>query len=339
MRKFGTFAAALGLVGLATAVGPAVAQETVTWRFGHVFSVPNTLFDDVAMKELPDKIREASDGMVNIEVVTGIVGPNDMFDALADGRIQMGSLVTAAVSASYPRWHVLGVPGVLDSESDFPDVATNVVWPAIEKETMERWRGRLVTMGAFSGTFFFSQESNGPVDSIADFQGLKYRTHSLEVSQLIQAVGGAPVGLPFGELYGAMQRNTVDAYTSATPAVLGTGLFEVTKYAEDWPAGLGLWFYLVSEDALDKLPADVREAVLKAFAEVQSDMPQRQLAETAESIETLKGKGMEFVTVPEAEKAKLREVAEDVVWTDWVKRTEPGGEALLDDVLKALGKR
>ena len=330
-------------IGAATALAlttlDVVAQQKpVTWRFGHIFSVPKTLYDDVAMKEYPERIGKASKGLVKIEVVQGIVNPSTVMEALADGRIQMGSIIPAAVSATHPRWAVLGLPGVLDKDADYPQVARDVVWPHVDAEMKRRWRTTIVQMGAFTGTLFFSQASVGPIDRVEKFKGLKYRSHSVDVSRLIEQMGGAPVGLPFTELYSSIERRLVDAYTSATNAVIGTGLFEVTKYAEDWPAGHGLWFYVVSEDALKQLSPETRKAVLDEFALIQRDMSQRQLAETAKSIEDLKAKGMQFVTVPESEKQKARELARKVVWTNWLQRTGPQGRQLLDNVLKHLGK-
>lgn len=320
------------------AVDAAAQPKTVTWKFGHVFPVPKTLFDDVAMKEYPERIGRASKGMVKIEVIQGIVNPNTVMEALADGRVQMGSIVPAAVSATHPRWAVLGLPGVLDKDADYPKVARDVVWPHVDAEMKRRWNVQIVNMGAFTGTLFFSPASVGPVDRVEKFKGLKYRSHSVDVSKLIEQMGGAPVGLPFTELYSSIERRLVDAYTSATSAVLGTGLFEVTRYAEDWPAGHGLWFYVVTEDALKQLPPDIRQAVLAEFAAIQSDLSQRQLAETTKSIEDLKAKGMQFIVVPEAEKQKARDFARNAVWTSWLQRTGADGKALLTDVLKAVGK-
>jgi TRAP-type C4-dicarboxylate transport system substrate-binding protein len=337
MKSFPAVFSAAAVLAFAS-MGVAAQQKPVVWKFGHIFSVPKTLFDDVAMKEYPERIGKASKGLVKIEVVQGIVNPNNMFEALADGRIQMGSVIPAAVSATHPRWAVLGLPGVLDKDSDYPKVAREVVWPHTDAEMKRRWGATIVNMGCFTGTLFFSPANVGPVDRIEKFKGLKYRSHSVDVSRLIESMGGAPVGLPFTELYSSLERRLVDAYTSATNAVLGTGLFEVTKYAEDWPAGHGLWYYVVSEKALNQLPADVRKAVMDEFALIQRDLSQRQLAETAKSIEELKAKGMQFIVVPEAEKQRARELARKVVWTNWLERTGAEGRTLLVNVLKTQGK-
>jgi TRAP-type C4-dicarboxylate transport system substrate-binding protein len=319
-------------------LGAHAQQRTVTWRFGHVFSVPNTLFDNVAMKEYPERIARASDGLVKIEVVQGVVNPNTMLDALSDGRIQMGSIVTAASSATHPRWHVLGLPGVLDKEADYPKVAREIVWPYTDAELKRRWGATIVNMGAFTATLFFSRAQSGPVDRIEKFKGLKYRTHSVELSKLIEQMGGAPVGLPFGELYSAMERRVVDAYTSTAAAVLGNGLFEVTGFAEDWPAGLGLWHYVASEKAISALPQPVARSVMAEFAAIQKDLSERHLQEAQTGISTLGSRGVKLVQVAESEKQRVRTLAREVVWKTWLDRTGAEGRKLLSDVLSSLGK-
>ena len=211
----------------------------------------------------------------------------------------------------------------------------------------------LINYAGYSVLVFVGATNENHAPSFADFTRAAMAStgawqHQIMVDQghdeqlprlkLLETMGGAPVGLPFTELYSSIERRVVDAYSSATSAVIGSGLFEVTKYAEDWPAGHGLWFYVVSEDALKLLPPDTQKAVMDEFALIQRDLSQRQLAETTKSIEDLKAKGMQFIVVPEAEKQKARDLARKIVWTTWLERTGPEGRALLINVLKTQGK-
>ena len=52
-----------------------------------------------------------------------------------------------------------------------------------------------------------------------DWKGTKIRVYGTETAELTKALGGAPVNIPFGEVYTALQRNVADgAITSATNA-------------------------------------------------------------------------------------------------------------------------
>lgn len=69
-----------------------------------------------------------------------------------------------------------------------------------------------------------------PVRSLADFAGLKTRIVPLELHKVIwETVGVAPVGLPYGEVYGALETGTIDACEINVSSMLGENLWEVAK--------------------------------------------------------------------------------------------------------------
>ena len=65
-------------------------------------------------------------------------------------------------------------------------------------------------------------------------KGPKIRVYGAETAEADQGPGGAPVNIPFGEVYTALQRNVADgAITSATNAE-PMKFFEVTKFINYW---------------------------------------------------------------------------------------------------------
>lgn len=70
-----------------------------------------------------------------------------------------------------------------------------------------------------------------PVKTLADFQGLKTRIVPLELHKVIwETVGVAPIGLPYGEVYGALETGTIDAVEINVSSMLGEKLWEVAKH-------------------------------------------------------------------------------------------------------------
>jgi C4-dicarboxylate-binding protein DctP len=70
-----------------------------------------------------------------------------------------------------------------------------------------------------------------PVTKVSDFAGLKTRIVPLELHKVIwEAVGVSPVGLPYGEVYGALETGTIDACEINVSSMLGENLWEVAKH-------------------------------------------------------------------------------------------------------------
>ena len=69
-----------------------------------------------------------------------------------------------------------------------------------------------------------------PVKTVAEFSGLKTRIVPVPLHKAIwEAVGTTPIGLPYGEIYGALETKTIDAVEINVSSMLGENLWEVGK--------------------------------------------------------------------------------------------------------------
>lgn len=81
--------------------------------------------------------------------------------------------------------------------------------------------------------------SKVPVNSVADFQGLKLRVPGGMVSEVFQAFGASTVSLPGSDIFPALEKGTIDAADYVGPAVnWDLGFAQVTKYILFGPPGL-----------------------------------------------------------------------------------------------------
>jgi len=81
--------------------------------------------------------------------------------------------------------------------------------------------------------------SKKPVQSVADFQGLKLRVPGGMVSEVFQAFGASTVSLPGSDIFPALEKGTIDAADYVGPAVnWDLGFAQVTKYILFGPPGL-----------------------------------------------------------------------------------------------------
>lgn len=318
----------------ALANGPSQAQTAPTiWRFAHTQSVPGTPWDKYATEILPQRIKQVTNGAVQIQVITGIIQSADLMTNIRAGTVQGGSLTMPYVGATLPIWNIMALPGLVDDEAKYPALANNILLPYMRDDARQRFKAVPVMLFAFTGTCWFS---NGPNDSLAKISGKKFRTHSPELNQLVQAAGGAPVPMLFAEVGGALQKKMIDAYTASIPAVNASKLYETTKYAEMWPTGVGGAAFFIGEDALAKLPAEVRTVVVAEFAKLNLESQQASLQDAVTAAKKITERGVKIVQIAPAEKDRMIALAKEKVWPLWIKNAGPRGEEMLKTMQEAV---
>ena len=94
--------------------------------------------------------------------------------------------------------------------------------------------------------------------------------------------------------------------------------------------------YVISSEALESLPEDVRALVVAEFEELNLEIQQASLDEAKAAAENLAAEGMKFIDVPQAEREELIRLAKENVWPLWLQNAGPEGEELLKSVQEAL---
>ena len=152
-----------------------------------------------------------------------------------------------------------------------------------------------------------------PVRTLADFAGLKTRIVPLELHKVIwETVGVNPVGLPYGEVYGALETGTIDACEINVSSMLGENLWEVAKHFT--LTGHYPWHNVTCVNAafFESLSPELQEAVRTAGREsviptleytAKQDMDGRAELE-AKGVEILKLEGLDQM------KAKVAPIVE-----------------------------
>lgn len=147
-----------------------------------------------------------------------------------------------------------------------------------------------------------------PVKTVADFAGLKTRIVPVPLhKQIWEAVGTAPIGLPYGEVYSALQTKVIDAVEINVSSVVGENLWEVGKYFT--LTGHYPWHNVIvaNKTFFDGLPPDVQAAMRKAGRD--SIVPTMEYTKNQDfaARDDLKKKGVQFAPLEDlpAMKAKV----------------------------------
>lgn len=217
-----TIAMGVGFAGSATAQEHSFKMAT-GWGGGPLM--------DIGAKAFAKKVAEMSDGRINIEVFpSGTLGPGlKVSETVEQGVAEMGHTWIGYDWGSDPTAVLFGgFAGSFDSER-----MLHWLYRAGGQELQAEWRDEkfnLVSMPLFIRTSEVFLHSRKPVRTLEDLQGLKLRTAGawLEISK---SMGAAPVTMPGGDVYPALERGTIDATEWGTLwENMSPGFHRVTKY-------------------------------------------------------------------------------------------------------------
>ena len=216
-------------------------------------------------------LAQRTNGQVTLSVTSfaelGLAGP-DTLSQVADGSLDMVNIYTGYVAGAHPALEVQSLWGTANDWESSYLMLTDLA-PDVDRMLPEISGGSpVLNRNWFAGAdqWFYSKE---PLETVADFEGRKIRTHSAAMSDFIRGMGGEPVELSVGEIYPALQIGTVDA--TVTTALLGvTGrLYEVADYIAGPVIGFGYTNNVINRDVWDGMPEDLRQIMIEEGAKME----------------------------------------------------------------------
>jgi TRAP-type C4-dicarboxylate transport system substrate-binding protein len=170
-----------------------------------------------------------------------------------------------------------------------------------------------------SGFYIFSKK---PITKMADFVGLKIRSHS-GYDPFFKSLHAVPVGIAISEIYAALDRGLVQA--APYPLfVYDLGVQEVAKYmlADDfWPAHTT--FTYMNRRKFDSLPKDEKDLLINTQIELESEMPAIVAKVQEREKARLQKAGMTFTHLPKAELARWHQLADESLFANLNGKVSP----------------
>lgn len=186
-----------------------------------------------------------------------------------------------------------------------------------------------LTIADIGQRHFLSKKS--AVTSVPQFAGLKTRIVPVPLHQQIwEAVGTAPVGLPYGEVYGGMETGVIDAVEINVSSMLGENLWEVGKHFTltghyPWHAAT-----VMSQNYWNGLTDEEKAAVKEAGRQSITATLDYTKTQDLEGREALKAKGVEIVELTDMADMKSRVAG---LTNDWSAK-----DPLIAELVKAAGQ-
>jgi len=275
--------ASVAFSGLVNAAG----DEKVRWRLAETWGPNFPIFGD-APKNMAKLVKELSNGRftIRIDSANKHKAAFGIFDFVKNGQYQMGH------SASY-YWKGKDFNTMFFTTVPFGmTTAEQYAWfyhgggMELMKSVYDKY-GIMSFPGGNTGNQmggWFRKEIN----TVEDLQGLKMRIPGF-AGEVLAKLGAKPTNIPSGELYTALERNTIDALEWVGPSLdLRMGFHKIAPYYyTGWHEPATELQFMVNQKAYDKLPEDLQKILVAAMKLAAYDMYTQSTHESGKNLATI----------------------------------------------------
>jgi TRAP-type C4-dicarboxylate transport system substrate-binding protein len=223
----------------------------------------------------------------------------DMPIAIPTGKVKFGWVTVQNWSGLVRDVGALALPSAMTME----EVAKATDKPGGFKEVLDKqFRARGATLLAMTDIGAPAIVSSKKVVGPDDLKGLRVRAPSEGHAELVKQLNAAPVAIPFGEVYPAMQHGTIDAAVIGFQGIQSQRMYEISKYAlvPGSYTGIGMQGFAANLQWWNGLaPAD-REIIAKAIREAELACRESIIKDRVGLAEQYRQKGMEVTMLEPA---------------------------------------
>lgn len=264
-RRFG--AGALGAAALLTTPGLPQAQNRtvlrIGWTSGDGAQDPYAVGARAFKAALEQRVGERMDVQLFPNRALGDERP--MLDGMRLGTVDMGVITNAVIAQVEPAFQLCDMPFLFGSEEQ----GHRVLDGAIGQQLKARLEARgVVPLGYMEGGFRHMINNVRPITRPEDLRGIKFRVLQSPIYiEMYRALGGNAVPMAWGETFTAVQQGAIDGLEIPLGVIDQNKYYEVTKYLSLTGHIYSMVGLLIAKRSLDRLPAEVRIAVVEAGAE------------------------------------------------------------------------
>ena len=284
------------------------------------------------------EMEQRSGGRLKIEFAWGsaMAKPSEHFDLAVNGVAEIAVVALPYTPGRFPMTEVVQLPLAKMSDATL----TRALWALYRKGFFERDFREVKLLLMWTAGPYQYMMGKTPVRTFAEMKGKKIRASGAMAVKVVRALGSAPVGLPAPEIYGALDKGTIDGTLSSWTFTKVYKTYEVSKYVTDISTTYLPFAMVMNKGFYNKLPEDVQK-VIDEIGEKHSVVGgETQDNWHDDAIATFKKAGGEIIELPEAELVKVRKALAPI-WAKWIADGEKKGlprKKMVDELYHTLKK-
>ena len=275
---------------------------------------PDSSSITVAAKEFAKAVGEKSKGEIEIKVYPNgsLYGadPGAAVKQLGAGTIDMLLLSTSLYANFQPKFTVMSIPYLFDNTDQFLKYLNGPQGLELLKDVEKMG---IKGLGLWTRSFRQITNSKRPIQGPEDLKGLKLRVPNNPLwVEFFKAAGATPTPMAFGEVYNALQLNTIDGQENPVDVPMSAKFYEVQKYITISNHMADAWVAAINKAKFEKLPADQQKLLTDAVKEFQAWKLKYDNDADKAALDTLKSKGMTANDLTPAQQAKFVAVSKQL---------------------------
>lgn len=320
--------AAIGLTGFAFA-----AEAQVELKIQH-FLPAVAPSQKVLIEPWAKALEEQSQGKIKSRIFPSMqLGgrPPQLYDQVRDGVADVVWTLPSYTPGRFPMMSVFELPFMINNA----EATTKAAWEFYETYAKEEFadihpilfhvhaRGLIHTKGK-------------PVNKVEDIAGLRLRAPSRPVGDALAKYGAVPVFMPVPQTPESLSKNVIDGAVVPWEVTVSLRLYEMTDNHTQiaGPRGLYTSVFLLgmNKKTYEGMPADLKKVVdANSGTALTGKIGAAWEDVEKPGLDAATKRGNKIVTMPDAETAKLRKLAEPVIqaWVEDMNKSGKDGAKLL----------
>lgn len=313
---------------LITAVAAAccclAAQAATSWNMSAEQPDANYLTQNV--RQFADEVKAATGGQLEFKVQSNsvLLKRPEVKRGVQQGIVPIGEVLMSALGNEDAMFEIDSIPFVATSFD-----ASEMLWKAAREQIAQRLdkQGVVLVYGApWPPQGIYTKQ---PVSSLADFKGVRFRAYSASTSRMVTLMGGVPTTIQAAEVPQAFSTGVVDMMITSPATGVDTQAWDYVKHYYDVQAFLPQSIVIANKRALMALPAEQREAVLKAGQAAEARGWKLARERSGALTKTLADKGMKVEPTPAGIAPELTKIGKTMS-DEWTAKAGADGAKVLE---------
>ncbi|MFZ5966889.1 MAG: TRAP transporter substrate-binding protein [Bacillota bacterium] len=203
-------------------------DKPVTLKLAHNLNEQHTVH--LALVEFARLAEEKSAGKIKVEIYpNGQLGSeSEVLEQLQVGAVAMTKVSAAALTTYAEGYNAFTLPYVFADQGHFFKSMESDAVKALYESTMDKGFVGLTFYNSGARSFYTAKK---PILTPADLKGVKIRVMGFQSqTDMVEVMGGTPVGMPYGEVYTSLQSGVIDGAESNETALTNGKHGEVAKH-------------------------------------------------------------------------------------------------------------
>lgn len=250
------------------------------------------------MRELDKEIRAKSDNRLKFKIYPGGVSGDekDVIRKIRIGQLHAGGFSGVGMGQILPEVRALDLPFLFKNKEEI-DHIYNVFFEYFSKSFYKKGYTLLGWVEVGPVHIF----SNKPITTINDMAGIKMWMWEGDplANEMIKALGVNPFPLSVTDVLISLQTGLIDTVYGSPLAAIALQWFTKIKYLSIYPLANSSGAVLISNKFFNKLPADLKELLLKTSKKHLSQLITLTRKDNDDSIKAMEKAGIGLAKKPE----------------------------------------